>query len=107
MSKRFEDISAQEIVELYGSYDLLREIGLKESVSHFEEEEILIELGYDENLCFETKEDMIEYINYENIPVKDIFESMNDQEISDRVAELIEKNKITYQEWDNFLKNYE
>ena len=62
-------------------------------------------------LPFKTDLDLSEEV-YENseaygIDLQPYFKYNNDKDIYERVLSLLENDKITYQEWDNFLKKYE
>lgn len=84
---------------------------IKEIIKHFGKDEILSEMGYDAEFCFDSDADILEYV-YDNsewlgVDLKPEFMYMNDNEIYNRVVELIEDIKIPYNEWDKFLKGYE
>ena len=94
--------------------DLLQvdfEVSLDDILEEYDEEEILDELGYDSSICFKTKIDFREEV-YENsefydIELKPYFKYANDKDIYDRVLYLLENDKISYNEWDNFLRKHE
>lgn len=108
--EKLEDMTLKEAVEYFGEWDLLDEIGISSVVSHFGESELLEEMVYDEDLCFETEVDLVDYVHCNDLSeygLEKKFESMNDQEIFDRVQDLIGKYKVPYEIWDKFLKQYE
>ena len=101
-------------VNNFNEGDLLQvdfEVSLDDILEEYDEEEILDELGYDSSICFKTKIDFREEV-YENsefydIELKPYFKYANDKDIYDRVLYLLENDKISYNEWDKFLRKYE
>lgn len=91
--------------------ELLGEIELDEIIEYHEKEIILGKLGYSEDLCFKSDIDLKEAVEFDpgqyDIELKERFDTMNDQDIYDRFVELLSKNKLTYSDWDEFLKKYE
>lgn len=105
-----DDMSLKEIVENCGEYDLLEEIGIPMVVSYFDQDDLLTAMDFDPELCFESEIDMMDYIMFEDKLRKQIansFDTMNDQEVFDRANELLMKNRIPYDIWDKFLREYE
>ena len=93
------------------SNPILDEVSLKEVVEHFQVNDLLNILGFDEDLCFYSDKEVADYVienaDYIEIPLKPEFRYQSDQEVYDRVVELLEKDKLTYSDWDDFLKKYE
>ena len=87
------------------------DIGIEDVIDHFGEDDLLEEMGYSSDLCFKTDLDLSEEVHENSeaygIDLQPYFKYNNDKDIYDRVLSLLENDKITYQEWDNFLKKYE
>lgn len=117
-----ENVIISREIEIPDSYtvdnfykgDLLQvdfEISLYDILEEYDEEKILDELGYDPSMCFKTDLDLKDEV-YENSEIYDIelkpyFKYANDKDIYDRVLYLLENDKISYNEWDKFLRKYE
>ena len=91
--------------------EILDDIGIEDVIDHFGEDDLLEEMGYSSDLCFKTDLDLSEEI-YENseaygIDLQPYFKYNNDKDVYERVLSLLENDKISYQEWDKFLKKYE
>ena len=73
--------------------------------------ELLNALGFDEDLCFYSDKELSEYAvenaDYIGIPLEPEFKYQQDQNVYERVVELLERDKLTYSDWDDFLKTYE
>lgn len=84
---------------------------ISDVLENFTTTDLLNALGFDEDLCFTSDKELgdyaIENADYIEIPLKPEFRYQNDQEVYDRVVELLEKDKLTYSDWDDFLKKYE
>lgn len=89
----------------------MEEFSIEEFVDHFGESKILHELGYDEELCFENDSDVVDYIidnsQYLGIKFEPEYRYHNDQDVYNRVVELLNKDKLSISEWDEFLQKYE
>lgn len=84
---------------------------ISDVLENFTTTDLLNALGFDEDLCFTSDKELgdyaIENADYIEIPLKPEFRYQSDQEVYDRVVELLEKDKLTYSDWDDFLKKYE
>lgn len=91
--------------------EILDDIGIGDVIDHFGEDDLLEEMGYSLDLCFTTNYHLSETIRENperyNIDLQPYFRYDNDKDIYERVLYLLENDKISYQEWDNFLKKYE
>ena len=89
----------------------MSELKISDVLENFTTTDLLNALGFDEDLCFTSDKELgdyaIENADYIEIPLKPEFRYQNDQEVYDRVVELLEKDKLTYSDWDDFLKKYE
>lgn len=86
-------------------------MSIEEVLESFTAPELLEALGFDEDLCFSSDKEVGDYVSenadWIGLELKPDFKYMNDVEIYDRVIEILEKNKLTYSEWDDFLTKYE
>lgn len=84
---------------------------ISDVLENFTTTDLLNALGFDEDLCFTSDKELgdyaIENADYIGIPLEPGFRYQNDQEVYDRVVELLEKDKLTYSDWDDFLNKYE
>lgn len=89
----------------------MAEISIEEVLEKFTAPDLLKALGFDEDLCFVSDQEVADYASenadWIGLDLKPDFEYMNEVEIYDRVVEILEKNKLTYSEWDDFLTKYE
>lgn len=89
----------------------MAEISIEEVLEKFTAPDLLKALGFDEDLCFISDQEVADYAaenaEWIGLDLKPDFKYMNDVEIYDRVIEVLEKNKLTYSEWNDFLTKYE
>ena len=78
------------------------ELRLEDVLNNFHANIILSTMGYDEDLCFASETELEVYLNNTKR-----YRYMNEQDVYDRVRNLIDKNKLTYSQWDEFLKQHE
>ena len=69
---------------------------ISDVLENFTATDLLNALGFDEDLCFTSDKELgdyaIENAYYMEIPLKPEFRYQNDQEVYDRVVELLEKD---------------
>lgn len=88
--------------------DILNLMTVQDVVSYFHEDDLLEEMGYDPMYCYEDKEAFILEAQYELDREPEIHcETMNEKDIYHRFIDIFSKDKLTYQEWDEFLSKYE
>lgn len=84
---------------------------IDELISHFGSFEILNAMKLDPDLCFTSFGDLEKWVreNSELIDIKmePFFRYANDENVYNRVVELLKKDKLSFSEWDNFLIQYE
>lgn len=108
--KILETINITDIIDYYGEEAILNEIPFWQVVDNYDSDELLKELGYDPDYCFEDYYDFMLEAEVEVEP--DIvseydISTMNEKDIFNRFFELLSKNKLTYQQWDEFLNQHE
>lgn len=90
--------------------EMLEEISIYDVIQHFGEDELLWEMDYDSTFCFSNQEDMVEMVLSDpqgyGIQVHD-FKYHNEQNVYERVVDLLQKEKINYSVWEEFLTQYE
>ena len=84
---------------------------ISDVLENFTATDLLNALGFDEDLCFTSDKELGDYVienaDYIGIPLKPEFKYQQDQNVYERVVELLERDKLTYSDWDDFLKKYE
>lgn len=85
---------------------MLEDFSIWEIVAHFGERDLLIEMGYDPEHCYQSYSDFMLDAEFE---VESDYQpsTMNEKDIYNRLLDILDKDKLSYQEWDEFLRKYE
>lgn len=89
----------------------MSELNISNVLENFTSTELLNALGFDEDLCFSSDEEVGDYAtenaDYIGLSLEPEFQYQNDKDVYERIVELLENDKLTYSDWDDFLRRYE